>query len=161
VIGVDEMRALLNLGSEVSDADVIAAYSAYLLEQPAPDDTNATVVEFRIRYPAFTAVGDETVAYWLTDSLRIVTADWGSDAIPAQMAFAAHEMSSRGVLPAVGASAIPAGVTRFRSASMDVAISEAAANRGLAGGYSTTVYGQEFAIFLRRNRGGPRLVGCA
>lgn len=158
-MSLDDIRELLELGSDISDADVLAAYAVYLAQQP--EDTGATVAEFRIRYPTFAAVPDETVTYWLTDSLRIVTADWGADAVPAQMAFAAHEMSSRGVLPAVGASAIPAGVTRFRSASMDVGISETAANWGLAGGYSTTAYGQEFAVFLRRHRGGPRLVGCA
>lgn len=158
---IDEIRALLGLGSDVSDADVLTAYDAYLLTAPA--NTNATVAEFRIRYPAFAAVLDDTVAYWLTDSLRIVTADWGSDAIPAQMAFAAHEMSIGGVAGVVKSESeeIPAGVTRFRSGQMDVTVTEAAANRSAAGGYASTRYGRDFAVYLRRHRGGPRLVGCA
>jgi hypothetical protein len=56
---------------------------------------------------------------------------------------------------------LPTGVTRFRSASMDVAVSETAANRSLGTGYSATRYGTEFAMLLRRHGGGPRLVGCA
>ena len=51
-------------------------------------------------------------------------------------------------------------MTRFRSASMDVAVSEAAANRSLDTGYGSTRYGAEFAKLLRRHSGGPRLVGC-
>lgn len=116
----------------------------------------------RLRYPAFTAVDDAVITYWLTDAGRIVTEAWGADYEPATFALAAHSMVLAGAAGiATGAtSEIPAGVTRFRSGSMDVGISEKAANRLADGGYQATSYGQEFAVMLRRNCGAPRLVGC-
>lgn len=116
---------------------------------------------FRMRYPAFAAVDAGTIVYWLKDADRFVNDSWGTDADPARLAYAAHQMSLNGT-PGIAAGAtaqIPAGVTKFKSASMDVSISDSAANRSISGGWSATVYGQEFAVMLRRNTGGPRLVG--
>ncbi|GGB15091.1 hypothetical protein GCM10011380_00630 [Sphingomonas metalli] len=159
---VDEMRALLGLDSDVSDAEVMAAYDAWLASQPVPSPA-ASPATFKLRYPAFSAVASETITYWLTDALRVVTADWGSDADPAQMALAAHNMVLAGV-PGIATGSVgklPDGVTKFRSADVDVSISETAANRLVAGGYGATRYGLEFQTMLRRNAGGPFLVGCA
>ncbi|MFS0771041.1 DUF4054 domain-containing protein [Sphingomonas sp. 1P08PE] len=157
----DQMRALLGLGPEVDDTAVIVAYNAYLAAQtPAPVAT-ATPADLKARYSAFVAVADNTIGYWLTDALRIVTPAWGEDAIPGQIALAAHNMALDGVtgIAKTAADQLPAGVTRFRSASLDVAVSEAAANRSITGGYSATLYGREFAVMLHRNSGGPLLVG--
>ncbi|MES3042671.1 DUF4054 domain-containing protein [Sphingomonas faeni] len=126
----------------------------------APPDSDL-VAKLRRRYAAFRNVDAADIAYWLDDAGRIVTEDWGTDYEPGLLSLAAHNMSINGV-PGITLSAaqqLPAGVTRFRSASMDVAVSNAAANRSVSGGYSSTIYGQEFAVMLRRNRGGPRLVG--
>lgn len=125
--------------------------------EPVPD----LVAALRMRYPAFAAVDASTIDYWLTDADRFVNDGWGTDADPARLAYAAHQMATNGT-PGVAQDAsaqIPAGVTRFRSASMDVALSEAAANRSVNGGWSATRYGQEYAVMLRRNTGGPRLAG--
>jgi hypothetical protein len=116
---------------------------------------------FRLRYPAFAGVETTTIAYWLKDADRFVNEGWGTDADPARLAYAAHQLSLNGT-PGIAAGAtsqIPAGVTKFKSASMYVSISDAAANRSISGGWSATVYGQDFAVMLRRNTGGPRLVG--
>ena len=115
----------------------------------------------RLRYAAFENVTDERIQYWLTDAGRIVTEDWGDDYEPATLALAAYHMSANRVpgMTLDASEQLPAGVTRFRSASMDVGLSDAAANRAVLGGYSSNVYGQEFLPMLRRNRGGPRLVG--
>jgi hypothetical protein len=116
---------------------------------------------FRIRYPAFAAVDAGTIVYWLKDADRFVNDGWGEDADPARLAYAAHHMSLNGT-PGIAAGAtsqIPAGVTKFKSASLDVSISDAAANRSIRGGWSATIYGQDFAVMLRRNTGSPRLVG--
>lgn len=127
-----------------------------------PDPPPSTLLQaFRMRYPSFDGVADNRVSYWLTDADRYVTAAWTGDADPARMAYAAHQLV---VSRAPGLSQddtfeIPAGVTRFRSASMDVQISDAAANRSLSGGWDATVYGQDFAVMLRRNTGGPFLAG--
>ena len=124
---------------------------------PGPSPILAT---FRIRYPAFAAVPDATVEYWLTDALRIVTDAWGDDAEPAQMALAAHSMALQGLdIPGAGRSL--AGVTAFKSGTFSVSMSDEAASASARGGYGSTAYGREFGPMLRRNVGGMRLVGCA
>lgn len=115
----------------------------------------------RIRYPAFAAVPDDAIAYWLTDAARIVTDDWGEDQEPGTLALAAHSMATTPGGLASGNSQIPAGVTSFRSGSTSVTFSDAAAAQSAQGGYGSTIYGKEFAVMLRRNVGGPRLVGIA
>lgn len=110
---------------------------------------------FRLRYPKLAAKSDETIDYWLADAALIVDATWGADQEPATLALAAHGIQAG---EQSGGAAIPAGVTRFRSGSMDVAFTEEAANALNSGGHDSTVYGREFLPYLRRNRGGPRLV---
>jgi hypothetical protein len=124
----------------------------------------ATPADLKMRYPAFGNVADDRIQYWLTDADRFVTDAWGTDADPARLAYAAHKLvlskapgiSDDSDLAVLG---IPTGVTKFKSASMDVQISEAAANRSLASGWDATTYGEEFAVMLARNTGGPMLVG--
>lgn len=115
----------------------------------------ATTSDLRIRYPALAEVDECTAEYWIKDAARFVTDAWGTDADPATLAYAAHFL----LLNQADTSGIPAGVTRFRSASVDLAFTEASANASLAGGYAATAPGREFEIMLRRNTGGPRLVG--
>ncbi len=122
-------------------------------EKPTPADLKA-------RWPAFAAVPDATVQYWLTDAERIVTPDWlERDYAVGLMTLAAHEMVLNGVT-GLPASAIPAGVTSFKSGTFSATVSESVANASAAGGFGATKYGQDFAIMLRRNNGMPRLVGC-
>ena len=119
---------------------------------PSPDDLQA-------RYPAFADVADETVQVWLTDAERFVDESWAeTDYAPAIMAHAAHQMTLLGLGAQTATGAIPGGVTRFKSGAMDVTISEASASLSARGGYSSTVYGREFLILLRRNHAGPRVV---
>lgn len=115
----------------------------------------------KLRYPAFAAVPDATVQYWLTDAARIVTDAWGDDQEPGTLALAAHSMATTpGVVAGGSGSAqIPAGVTSFKSGTVSLTFSDAAAAQSASGGYQATVYGKEFAVMLRRNVGGPLLVG--
>jgi hypothetical protein len=116
---------------------------------PSPADLKA-------RHAAFGAVADEVVQLWLTDAERFVDSGWlEDDYAPALISLAAHNMALQGL----GVAALPAGVTRFRSGAMDVAISTEAASASAGGGYRATSYGREFAALLRRNHGGPRLAG--
>lgn len=119
--------------------------------------TPPEVTAFRLRYPAFVAVPDQTVQYWLTDAERIVTTGWiEADYDVAIMAHAAHEMALAGLEGGSGGGGgTMEGVTSFRSASMSVTFSDAHAARLSAGGWEATRYGREFLIYLRRNRGGP------
>ncbi|WP_447724622.1 DUF4054 domain-containing protein [Sphingomonas koreensis] len=119
-----------------------------------------TVAEFRERFPAFAAVPDARVQYWL-DHHDPVTTDWiEGDYQNAILELTAHNLVVNDEVPGSGQSGDMAGVTRFRSASMDVSFSEKAANAGLDGEYDATKYGQRFKIYLRRSMAGPRLVGC-
>jgi hypothetical protein len=111
------------------------------------------------RYPAFASVPLTTVRAWLTDAERSVDDSWAEgDYAAALMSLAAHNMALAGLGAASGTGAIPAGVTRFKSGAMDVTVSEAAAGAMAKGGYQATRYGREFALLLRRNKGGPRLL---
>jgi hypothetical protein len=121
----------------------------------------ATVQDLRMRYPALRDVAADDIQYWLTDALRTVGPSWGDDADVAQIALAAHNLVVNDMpgIRKTEAEQLPAGVTKFKSASMDVQISETAANRLLGTGYNATRYGQEFAALLRRHAGGPILAG--
>lgn len=120
------------------------------------------VETLRLRYPAFAAVPEPTIAYWLTDAAREVDASWGDDQEPATLALAAHSMTvTPGVMPATASVALPAGLTSFRSASASLTFSDEAAARAAKGGFAATDYGLEFLRYQRRHVGGPRLVGPA
>lgn len=119
--------------------------------------------ELKLRYPAFAAVPDETVEYWLTDARLIVTDTWiEADRANAEMALASHNMALGGLGAAGGAVGDLAsmGVTSFRSASMSVSFDADAVRRSGDGGYGSTRYGVAFLPYLRRNRGGPFLTSC-
>jgi hypothetical protein len=114
-----------------------------------------TAAEFKVRYPGFAAVPDETVAYWIADARRVVTEAWIEADYPiALMLHAAHELAQAG-LEAGESAGLPQGVTRFRSGSMDVGFAESVAS---ATGYQGTRYGREFLVYLKRNRGGSIVV---
>lgn len=132
----------------------VVAVSAY---EPA-------IAEFLIRYPAFASVPTATIAYWLRDADVVVTDSWiEADISPARMALAAHNMALLGLDKASGAvgNLAAMGVTGFKSASMSVNFDADTIKRANSGSYSSTKYGQMFLPYLRRNVGGPRLVGCA
>lgn len=118
----------------------------------------------KTRFPAFAAVDDVTIDYWLTDARLTVTDDWiENDRAPAEMALAAHNLALSGAGASGGAVANLAamGVTDFKSASMSVSFDAETVRRSGNGGYSSTRYGVQFLTYLRRNRGGPRLIGAA
>lgn len=120
----------------------------------------ATVTGLKARYAIFAPVPAETVQLFLDDALSAV-AGFGEDADRGQMLKAAHDMivvSVPGII-LTEAEQLPAGVTKFKAADMDISISETAANRSLSYGYGSTWFGSEFAKLQRRHFGGPRLVG--
>lgn len=127
------------------------------------ESSSALITAFRIRFPAFAGVDDATVAYWITDAETIVTDDWiAADIEPAKLTLAAHNLALSGAGSSGGAVASLAnmGVTDFKSASMSVSFDAETVRRSGNGGYSSTRYGVQFLAYLRRNVGGPRLVGC-
>lgn len=105
------------------------------------------------RYPAFSAVSPSTVSFWLTDAERYVTEAWSEgDYAAGLMALAAHNMALAGYGTGGTLAQIPRGVSRFKSGSLDVTLTDQAAN---GSGYDSTIYGAEYASLLRRNRAGP------
>jgi hypothetical protein len=114
------------------------------------DRAAATLAQFRLRYPAFSGVADGVVAYWLADAGGQVNSGW-NERDTAILALAAHNMAVQGVGTV---SAIPAGVTSFKSGTFAVTISDTQAN---ATGYDASIYGREFKIIARRNTSGPRI----
>lgn len=109
------------------------------------------------RYPAFAAVDPGTIRLWLTDAERIVKEDWlQPDYAVGIMAKAADSMAKLGIGATGVGTGDMEGVTDFKSASFSVSFDAGAVASAAAG---VTPYGREFAILMRRNSGGPRLVG--
>lgn len=112
----------------------------------------------RARYPAFATVEAGTIQYWLTDAERYVSDAWSEgDYAVGLMALAAHNMTLAGYGDAAAAalSVIPVGVSRFKSGTLDVTLTEQATNARLSGELGATRYGIEYLALLRRNRAGP------
>lgn len=116
-----------------------------------------TAAELKLRYPAFAAVADDTVTYWIEDATRSVDTSWSEgDYAPALMSLAAHNMALTGLgAEASALASLPAGVTRIKSASFEAAFTDAAANARASGSFDATRYGQEYLLLLRRNKAGP------
>lgn len=112
----------------------------------------------KIRYPAFAAVGDDVVQYWLTDAERFADTSWmESDYAPALIAYAAHRMAETNVAGIKGseaAQAVAAGLVRWKSASADMQFSDTAVAEQARGGLSTTLYGREYLDLLAKNKSG-------
>lgn len=118
---------------------------------PVFDRATETLATFRLRYPAFASIDDGVISYRLAESLGVVGTEWPEDArIIARTAYAAHKMAEAGTL----ASAIPQGVTSFKSGTFSASISDATANLT---GLNATIYGREFVAMRRSAFAGPRL----
>lgn len=103
--------------------------------------------QLKVIFPAFAAVDDATIEYWLDEAA--IVANWGND--HAQMLLACHYMAINGL----GTNPVAIGLTKLKSGTVDMTFSEAQAN---AIGFAQTIYGQQFYILLRRRHAGPRLV---
>ncbi len=112
---------------------------------------SAILATFRLRYPAFASVADGTVAYWIADAELAVDAGWPeASIIVGRLAYVAHRLSETGALT----TAIPAGLTSFRSGSFSATVDSSIA--GLTG-FAATSYGREYLALRRAAFVGPRL----
>ena len=109
-----------------------------------------TLSDFRTRYPAFSAVADATVTYWLDEGVGQVAHWREADQFMGALAYAAHKLAEQGM--GTGG-AIPAGVTSFKSGTFSAGVSDAQASRT---GFHDTVYGRDFLHLARRSFAGPR-----
>lgn len=145
--GMDGETATFTLTVTTAGGRTFETTAALLV---ASSDT-PLLTAFRIRYPAFVALADSAILYWLSDAARFVDTSWReADRDPASLAYAAHMLSETGALP----SAIPAGLTSFRSGAFSATMAD-----GLAGltGFQSSIYGREFLALRRASFAGPRL----
>lgn len=112
--------------------------------------TAPTAATLKARYPAFAAVADATVDYWLAEAAEDCASWPESLRARGEMALAAHKMAELGIV----AGAVPAGVTSFKSGTFSASVADGVASRT---GYNATVYGREFSQLARNLFGGPRL----
>ena len=107
-----------------------------------------TTSDFKTRYPAFAAVADAPVSYWL-DEGDTETATWPDDIrARAVMAYAAHKLTETGAL----AGTVPQGLTSFKSGTFSATVSDSLASLT---GFDATVYGREFIAMRRTAFSGP------
>lgn len=105
--------------------------------------SGAALAEFRIRYPAFSAVTDQAVQYWL-DEGGAQCARWPADNDRAALLYAAHKLTET-------RAGLAQGVTSFKSASFSADITSDAANRT---GFRATQYGREYLDLARKHFAG-------
>jgi hypothetical protein len=117
-----------------------------------------TAADLKAAFPAFIAVPDDTVTFWIGRAGRIVDTSWTEgDYNFAQMLLAAHYMVEQGLGTGAEAQAAAAGASGFkvmRSGALSLERFDAAPGASGAG-YSSTAYGRQFYELLMRNRGGP------
>lgn len=124
--------------------------------------TAPTAAELKAAFPAFDAVADETVEFWIVRANRSVDTSWTEgDYAFAIMLLACHLMTGAGLGTGTDAEIAAAGlsgVSRLKSGTLDVSFAGDGANSGDASGYGGTAYGRQFAALLKQNRGGPRVI---
>lgn len=100
------------------------------------------------RYAAFADVATDTITYWL-DEAAVECAAWPAPTrARAEIAYAAHKMVDLGVLP----SAVPAGLSSFKSADFSATINDGVAART---GFKSTPYGREYLELMEVAFRGP------
>lgn len=112
--------------------------------------TPATSADLKARYPAFATVLNATIDVWLAEAATDCAAFPDSTRARAEMALAAHNMASLGIV----SGAVPAGVTSFKSGTFSATVSDGAASRT---GLYATIYGREYLGYRRTAFAGPRL----
>lgn len=129
--------------------------------------TLPTAADLKALYPEFAPVADATVDAWIArvngrdvdTSWREADFAWGIEAA------AAHRMALGGVLGAAmgqAAAFAAAGVTGFKSGTVDITLDADTVKRIAAGGWESTRYGLDYLdlLYANKNGGGVTHVGC-
>jgi hypothetical protein len=129
----------------------------------APADSDyrmPTPGELGAKYPAFAAVPYSTVQVHLNDAATSVDTTWREvDYAPAVMALAAHKMTlldigDHGEIEGYARR----GLSSIRSGGFSAQFSDKKVGAACGGTFDATPYGREYALLLRRNKAGPRIV---
>lgn len=123
---------------------------------PVPDD----VAALKAAFPAFAAVPDATVTFWLTRAARTVDSSWCEDDRDfARWLLACHLMTEQGLGSGAEAELFAAGAGGFdtmKSGALTLSRSSQNVARS-SGPYGSTQYGRQFATLLAQNKGGARV----
>lgn len=124
--------------------------------------TVPTAADLKARYPAFAAIPDDTIDIYLTDASTLaVDTSWSEASYaPAIAAYAAHKMALLGIgSHGEAAGYARSGVNRIRTGNFEAQLSDTVVSRAAGGTLNATPYGQAYQALLRREKGGPRVVG--
>lgn len=127
------------------------------------DYDTPTPAQLITRYPAFADVAPETIAVHIADALAGVDTSWlAADYEPAVSSLAAHNMALLGIGETDERTGYArAGVSSIKDGAFSVSFNDKTVAAASGGGFDATPYGRAYKVLLRRNRGGPRLVGGA
>ena len=126
--------------------------------------TPVTPTQFKAAKPQFAAATDPTVQMYLDMAGRLVDETWTEgDYQPATIAMACHLMTLDGLGSDAESQAIASGQAAFQSIkSGEITLtrfrSSAAEGASFSGWLQSTACGRYFALLLRMNRGGPRVI---
>lgn len=124
----------------------------------SPDSDD--VAALKATFPAFAAVPNDTVLFWLGRAARQVDSAWpDADRDFGRRLLACHLMTEQGLGTGAEAEMFGAGAGGFDSLkSGSLTLTRAAPNvTGATGAYGTTQYGRQFAVLAMQVRGGARV----
>lgn len=122
--------------------------------------TPSNVTALKAIFPAFAAVPDNTVSFWITRAARQVDSSWPEeDRDFALYLLACHLMTEQGLGTGAEAEMFRAGAGGFDTLkSGSLSLSRSAPNvAGAFGMYGTTQYGRQFAVLTAQVKGGARV----
>jgi hypothetical protein len=121
--------------------------------------TAPTPADLKTAFPAFASVDDAVIQFWLDRAARMVDESWPEgDFAFARELLACHYMMLNKI-GVTSTTAIPDGVTDFKSGGFQVKFADKVAESAIDGSYQATLYGRQFEPLLMAAKGGPRVVG--
>lgn len=150
------ITAFINGGADGEVAQVLMratttrdhVYEETALIQVAATDAPG-LAEFKAIFPAFAAVPDAAIEFWLGRATPEVGDDWGADADLGRYYLAAHYMTLNGIGTSSEAQTAGLGAKRLKSGAFEIELGASADAEGL----KSTNYGRQFMALLRRHRG--------
>lgn len=120
-----------------------------------------TPAKFKAVKPSFADVDDDVIQYYLDTAALSVGSAWPDNMYQAGIiSLTCHLMTLEGLGTSDEAkTAVSGGMVRLKSASVDVQVSQVAADAIAKGGYEATSCGREFARLMGMLHAGPITVG--
>ena len=124
--------------------------------------TDPDADDLQAAFPAFAAVADETVEFWLTRARRQVDTRWTEDDYQmGQMLLACHLMTLQGLGTGAEAEAAAQGTGDYKTIRTGSVTLERfdRDNNAAQGTLQSTSYGRQWLALAKANRGGPLIMG--